>query len=423
MKRLLLLTGIFLLSLAVNAQNYNIVIKGGHVVDPKNNIDEILDIAIKDGKIAKVARNIDPDEGIQCVNAKGFYVVPGIIDMHVHVFHGNNLNQEYMDGPNSVPPDGFTFRVGVTTVVDAGCAGWRTFDTFKRQTIDRSKTRVLAFLNIVGEGMRGGPFEQNILDMNPKRTADFARKYSDDIVGIKLAHYSGRDWTPVKLAEEASLLADIPLMVDFGSANPALSLDTLFMQVFRPGDIYTHCFGGSPETGETRPGGREAIVNTKGELKPYVWKARERGILFDVGYGGSSFNYFQAIPAVKAGFYPDFISTDLHIGSMNSSMKDILSIMSKFLLMGMDFNSVIKSVTWDPARTLKREDLGNLSEGSEADVAILSMRKGKFGFWDRNGYKMEGKRKFECEMTIKGGQIVYDLNGLAEPLVVMRGRR
>jgi len=327
-----------------------------------------------------------------------------------------------MNGPSSVPPDGFTFRVGVTTVVDAGCAGWRTFDDFKRQTIDRSRTRVLAFLNIVGEGMRGGPFEQNIKDMDPKRTADFARKHSEDIVGIKLAHYSGRDWTPVKLAEEASLLADIPLMVDFGSASPALSLDTLFMQVFRPGDIYTHCYGGSPETGETRPGGREAIVNTKGELKPFVWEARRRGILFDVGYGGASFNYFQAVPAVKDGFYPDFISTDLHIGSMNSSMKDILNIMSKFLLMGMDLNSVIKSVTWDPAKTLRREDLGNLSEGSEADVAILNMRKGKFGFWDKNGYKMEGKEKFECEMTIKGGQIVYDLNGLAEPLVIPRTR-
>lgn len=212
--KLLLLTISLMITGLIKAQTYNIVIKGGHVIDPKNNIDEVTDIAVKDGKIALIAKNIEQKEAIQVVNAKGLYVTPGLIDIHVHVFNGTNLDQQYMNGPNAVPPDGFTFRVGVTTVVDAGCAGWRTFPEFKRQTIDISQTRVLAFLNIVGEGMRGGPFEQNQKDMDPKLAAEFALKNSKDIVGIKLAHYSGRDWTPVKLAEEACKLSNMPLMVD-----------------------------------------------------------------------------------------------------------------------------------------------------------------------------------------------------------------
>lgn len=415
---LIILTG----SILLDAQSYDIVIKGGHVIDPKNNINSIMDVGIRGGKIVAVAAKIDAKDARQIVSAQGMYVTPGLVDIHVHVFQGPYLDQQYMNGPNSVMPDGFTFRNGVTTVVDAGSAGMRTFPVFKRQVIDISQTRVLAFLNIVAEGMRGGPFEQNIKDMNAQRSAEFAVNNSDHIVGIKLAHFNGRDWTPVEIAEDAAKLADMPLMVDFGSANPALSLDTLFNHVFRPGDIYTHCFGGSQETLETRPDGREAIVNLKGEVKPYVWIAKKRGILFDVGYGGASFNYAQAVPAVKAGFYPDHLGTDLHIGSMNTSMKNMPDIMSKFLLIGMDLQSVIKASTWNPAVAIKRPELGNLSVGTEADVAILSLRKGEFGFYDKNGYKMKGNQRFECEMTIRAGRIVYDLNGIAVPLVVATKR-
>jgi dihydroorotase len=399
---------------SISAQSFNIVIKGGHIIDPKNNIDGVMDIAVKDGKIAMISKYIDEKEGAQVVNAQGFYVTPGLIDIHVHVFNGTNLEQQYMNGPNSIPPDGFTFRSGVTTVVDAGCAGWRTFPEFKKQTIDKSQTRVLAFLNIVGEGMRGDPFEQNIKDMDPKTTAEFAMKNSKDIVGIKLAHYNGHDWTPAKLAEEAGKLANIPFMVDLGGAAPALSLDSLFTKVFRPGDIFTHCFG---QLGASR----ESLVDLNtGKLKPFVWDAQKRGIIFDVGYGGISFAYSQAIPAVKSGFYPDAISTDLHIGSMNGAMKDMLTTMSKFLAMGMDLQSVIKASTWKPAKIIQREELGNLSVGSEADITILDIRKGKFGLFDYTGYKIETDKKIECEMTIRAGKIVYDLNGIANPVFVTR---
>ena len=148
------------------AQTYSIVIKGGHVIDPKNKIDGILDVAIRDGKIALVAESIDEKEGKLVIHAQDMYVTPGIIDMHVHVYYGTKTDQGLMNGPNSVQPDAFSFRAGVTTFVDVGSSGWRSFPDFKDQTIDNSQTRVLAFLNIVGEGMRGGPFEQTIKDMD-----------------------------------------------------------------------------------------------------------------------------------------------------------------------------------------------------------------------------------------------------------------
>ena len=398
------------------SQSYNIVIKNGHVIDPKNNIDAIMDIAISNGKIVQVAKNIDARNAIQVVNAKGLYVTPGLVDIHTHNFAGTHLDQAYMNGPNAVAPDGFTFRTGVTTVVDAGSSGWRTFPEFKKNIIDKSQTRVLAFLNIVGEGMRGGPYEQDVNDMDPKLTASVALANKKDIVGIKLAHYNGAEWIPADKAAEAGRIANVPVMIDFGGSTPPLSIEELFFKHLRPGDIFTHCFGQLTT--------REFIIDTlTKKVKPFVVEAQKKGIVFDVGFGGISFSFSQAIPAIKNGFYPNSISTDLHIGSMNNAMKDQLSVMSKILAIGMDLKSVIKASTWNPAVEIKREDLGNLSIGSDADVAILNLRDGKFGFFDYTGYKIETDKKLECEMTIRAGKIVYDLNGIASPIVVRQATR
>ena len=395
------------------AQQYAIVIKDGHVIDPKNNINATMDVAIQDGKIALVAKSIDAKQGRQVVNARGMYVVPGLIDIHGHVFYGTEKEHAYGNGTSAIPPDGFTFRVGVTTIVDAGGAGWKTFATFKENVIDNSQTRVLSFLNIVGEGMRGGVYEQNTNDMDPKMAAAVARRYRDHIVGFKVAHYSGPEWTPVDNAVKAGETAGIPVMIDFGGNNPPLSIRELFFDHLRPGDIYTHAFA--------QLGSREAIVDvSNNSVKQFVWDAQKRGIIFDVGYGGISFSFSQAIPALKNKFFPNTISTDLHIGSMNGSMKDMLSVMSKFHQMGMDIPSLIKASTWAPAVAIKREELGHLSAGAEADVALLKMREGDFGFYDYTGFRLKGNRKFECEMTIRGGRIVYDLNGIAEPVVIRR---
>ena len=394
------------------------------MIDPKNNIDGIMDVAIADGKIARVARNIDTKGAVQVVDAKGMYVTPGLIDLHTHVFFGTNLDQTYSNGPNALPPDSFTFRNGVTTIVDAGCSGWRDFETFKKQTIDLSQTRVLALLNIVGSGMRGGRFEQNVDDMDAGPTADMAKKYPELVVGVKLAHFNGYDWTPTDRAVEAGKRANIPVMIDFGGSTPTLSIEDLFLKHLRPGDIFTHCFGQLKT--------REPIVDVAtNKVKPFVWEAQKKGIIFDVGYGGISFAFSQAIPALKNGFYPNTISTDIHTGSMNNAMKDMLNVMSKFMAMGMPLQRVIRASTWNPAQAIRRPELGQLSVGSVADVAILNLHEGKFevrdtgyfGFFDYTGHKIEGKQKLACEMTIRKGKIVYDLNGIANPVVVTQQPR
>ena len=404
------------ISQAVYCQPYSIVIKGGYVIDPKNNIHDIMDIGIADGRISSIAKKIDASGALQVVDAKGLYVTPGLIDIHAHVFVGNEPDHTYSNGPLSLPPDGFTFRDGVTTVVDAGCAGWKNFATFKRQVIDISQTRVLAFLNIVGEGMRGGPYEQDTRDMDGKMTSLVARQFRNYIVGVKVAHYNGSEWTPVDEALKAGTLANIPVMIDFGGSNPPLPIEELFSQHLRPGDIFTHCFA--------LLNSRESLADTlTNKIKPFIWDARRKGIYFDVGYGGISFNFSQAIAGMKDKFYPNSISTDIHTGSMNAAMKDLLNVMSTFMAIGMKTEEVIQAATWNPAREIKHEELGNLSIGAIADIAILNVREGQFGFYDYTGYKTESRRKLECEMTIKGGRIVYDLNGIAVPVIINAAKK
>ncbi len=389
------------------AQEYDILIKNAHLIDPKNGIDQKMDVAITDGKIANVAARISESSAKTTVNAEGLFITPGLIDIHTHVFWGTKPDSYISNSYTSLPPDGFTFRAGVTTVVDAGSAGWRNFRLFKEQTIDQSKTRVFAFLNIVGSGMKGGAIEQNLTDMDAKLTAMVAKKYADNIVGIKLAHYSGPEWDPLQRAEEAGVLADVPVMVDFGGHTPVLSLERLFMDEFRPGDIFTHCFA--------HVNGRTSVVDDNGKVRPFVWEAQKKGIVFDVGHGGGSFLFDQAIPAMEQGFKPNSISTDLHTGSMNGGMKDMLNIMSKFLNMGMPLNEVIRASTWLPATYIKHEELGHLSVGAVADITVLNLKKGDFGFIDVKGVKMSGTQKLECELTIRDGNVVWDLNGISMP--------
>ena len=307
-----------------------------------------------------------------------------------------------------MPPDNHSFRNGQTTLVDVGGAGWRNFPQFKEQIIDRSRTRVLSFLNIVGSGMKGGKVEQNLTDMDAKQTATRIREYPGVIVGIKVAHYSGPEWDPITRAVEAGTETSVPVMVDFGGHTPPLSLEDLLLKYLRPGDILTHTYA--------HVRGRIPIVDEGGNVRPFVLEARKRGIVFDAGHGGGSFLYRQAVPATKQGFYPDVISTDLHTGSMNSGMKDILNTMSKFLNLGMPLPAVIKANTSRAAEVIKRKDLGHLGVGAEADVAVLNLRRGTFGFIDTGGGKMMGDQKLECELTVKAGQVMWDLNGLARPL-------
>lgn len=385
-------------------QQYDLLLKGGHVIDAKNHVSEIRDVAILDGKIAAVEGNIDPSKAFKVVDASGFYVMPGLVDIHVHVYASTGEAHSYA-GDNSVFPDGFTFRAGVTTVADAGCSGWRTFEDFKEHIIDRSKTRVLAFLNIVGHGMRGPKFENDLADMDPQPAAEMALKHKGLIIGIKTAHYAGPEWTPVEDAVKAGTIANIPVMVDFGANHKERPIDVLLTQKLRAGDIYTHCYSGL----------RNELDDT-GHVNKGMWAGRKRGVIFDVGFGGGSFAWRVVVPATEQDFWPDSISTDLHITSMNSAMKDMLNLMDHFLALGMSLDDVIARSTWNPAREIHHDELGNLSVGAPADVAVLRVVEGNFGFTDMYGAKMIGKQRLLCELTLRNGKVVYDLNGITRPL-------
>lgn len=407
--RLLAVVCVVLLgTVPVAGQEIDLLLKGGHLLDPKNGINEPMDLAISGKTILKVEKDIPSSSAKKTLDVSGLYITPGLVDMHVHVFHGTNTDSYIADAPTSLPPDGFTFRSGVTTVVDAGSSGWRNFRQFKEQTIDRSQTRVLALLNIVGTGMYGRFEEQNVMDMNPTMTAHMiSRLFPEILVGIKSAHYWG-DFTQVDIAVEAGKLADVPVMVDFGEHQPPNSIESLFMKHLRPGDIFTHTFSYGPNN-------RETIVDENLKVKPFVFEAQERGIRFDVGHGGGAFSFRQAIPAIEQGFLPDVISSDLHKDSMNGGFKDMANLLSKFMNMGLSLEEVILRATWNPAQVINREDLGNLDPGSEADIAVFRLVEGDFGFQDIRRTRIDGDRRLETELTLRAGRIVWDLNGINAP--------
>ena len=390
-------------SAAATEPRYDLLLQGGHVIDPKSGTSAVRDVAIANGKIAAVEARIDPALAFKVVDVSGLYVSPGLVDIHVHVYAGTGEKDSYA-GDNSLYPDGFTLRSGVTTVVDAGCAGWRNFADFKDRVIDRSRTRVLALVNIVGNGMRGGKFEQDLADMEAKPTADVALRHKGLVVGIKTAHYKGPEWAPVERAVEAGMAAGVPVMVDFGDNRPERPISGLLGRKLRAGDIYTHCYSGL-----------RLELEESGRLNSAMAEGRTRGVLFDVGHGGGSFSWGVAVPAIQERFLPDTISTDLHIGSMNTGMKDQLNVMSKFLALGLSLEEVIARSTWNPARAIRREDLGQLSVGAPADVTVLSLQAGRFGLVDSFGGKLTAEKKLACEMTLRDGKLVYDLNGLARP--------
>ncbi len=380
------------------AKRYDLLIKNGRVIDPKNNVSEERDVAIAADKIAAVAKNIDPASASKVVDARGLYVAPGFIDIHVHVYAGTGGRS--FTGDLSVYPDPHSFRAFTTTMVDAGSSGWRNFEDFKQRVIDRAKTRVFAFINIVGNGMGGGQIEQNTDDMDSQKTAEMAKKYPEVVVGFKTAHYAKPDWTAVDRVLEAGSLANLPVMVDYGRVLAERPHEEFYLKKMRPGDIYTHIY---------RP--MDPTLDENGKVRTYLFAAKKRGVIFDVGHGGGSLVWRYAVPAMKQGFVPDSISTDLHVGSMNSGMKDMVNVMSKFLNLGMPLDEVILKSTWNPAKEIRRETFGHLSVGAPADIAVFRLERGAFGFVDSEKMLLKGSQRLACEMTLMGGNVMWDLNG------------
>lgn len=384
--------------IAIAQQTYDLVLKGGHVIDPRNGIDALMDVAIRGGRIAAVAANIAPAEAKRTIDVAGLYVTPGLVDIHVHVFHTTSVPSAWA-GDNSIAPDSFSFRAGVTTMVDAGSSGYRNFGQFRSTVIDRVRTRVLALVNIAGYGMMTNLVEQDTADMSPERTAEVARKNKDVVVGIKSAHFEGPDWTSVDRAIAAGKLAGIPIMVDFGWFRAERPYWQLVSERLRPGDISTHMFRGSVPW-----------IDEKGKLYPYLQQARARGVKFDVGHGSGSFVMRNAAPAIAQGFYPDSISTDLHAGSMNAGMMDMPTMMSKLMALGMPLKEAVLRSTWNPAQIIGRPEFGHLNVGAVADVSVWNLVKGEFGFRDFAGGKIEAKQRLVCEMTLKDGEVMWDWN-------------
>lgn len=395
----------FALSLVAQPQ-YDLILKGGHVIDPKNRIDQITDIAISNGHIARVAADIADSTARKVIDVKGLYVTPGLIDMHTHLYQRCVLPPDVpkIAGPvpsEGVDPDGFSFRSGVTTMVDAGSTGWREFPDFRDRIINKASTRVLAFLNIVGTGMGTGR-EDDPAVMDAQAAADMAKANPAIIVGFKSAHYAGPGWYSVDNAVAAGKMAKLPVMVDFGLITADRNIENLFLKKLRPGDIYTHCFSGHRE---------EVLAN--GELNPAMWAGRKRGIIFDIGYGSASFYWYVAVPAYKAGFYPDSVSTDLHKENMNAAMQSIDNVMSELMDLGSSFADVVRMATWAPAQEIRRPQLGSLDVGSEADIAVLRIEQAQIGFLDCAGARKPGTQRIVCDLTLRKGKVVWDRNGLA----------
>jgi len=400
-----------LITLAQTSPRYDLLLKGGHVIDPANHIDEVRDVAVFQGKIAAVEKDIPADQAGKVVDVSNLVVTPGLIDIHYHVGHGGApLNWFTPEGrvhalPLGIPAD-LALQAGVTTIVDAGTAGAETFLQEKEEVIDRAKVRVLAFLNIVGNGMQGG-LEQSLDEMDPKVCAATIKKYPDIIVGVKTAHFWTSEpwdaehvpWAAVDRAIECATLANVPVMYDFWP-RPERTYEDLLLKKMRPGDIHTHVFA------QQFP-----IILADGKLNPALAEARARGVIFDVGHGSGSFWFRNAVPAEKQGFIPDSMSTDLHTGNYNEV--SMTNVMSKFLAMGVPLDDIIRRSTVNPAAEIRRPELGTLTVGKDADIAVLEFSKGHFSYIDCGVARFDGNVKLTARMTIRAGRILYDPSGLS----------
>ena len=371
---------------------YDLLLKGGRVIDPANDIDGKMDVAVTGDRIAAVAPDIPVSRGRTVVPLDGLVVTPGLIDIHVHAF-GGYVGWLVID-PHALPN-------GVTTVVDTGGAGWQRFEEFKDTVMATSATRVLAFVNIVGAGMEGA-VEQEVSEMDPEPCAEMISRHPDVVVGSKTAHFGGHGWEAADGAIRAARLSGTIAMMDFAPTPQRPYSDML--DKLSPGDIHTHLYA-------------QHIPLLDAELKvnDYVVEARRRGIVFDLGHGGGSFWFRIAVPALAQGFGPDTISTDLHKVSSLLPNAQMPETMSKFLNLGMSLQEVVRRSTVEPARVIRRPELGTLSVGAEADIAVLELLRGSFGFVDSGHARLRGDQRLQCALTVRAGDVVWDRNGLSWP--------
>jgi dihydroorotase len=397
-------------ALGQESPRYDTVLKGGHVIDLANRINQQMDVAVLNGKIARVDRNIPASAGKSIVDVSGYYVTPGLIDLHICCYYTR------LDLTPSVIADHHCLPSGVTTCCDGGTAGADSFEDFKK-IIDRSKMRILSFLNIAAPGAQAGGAEQDPAQFKVQLAADTAKKYPNLIIGFKTGHYGGKfsetrlPWASMDAVVNAGRLTGLPVLADFTPQPaqgkfPARSYREFLLEKMRPGDIVTHCLAD-----------RYAFLKEDGTLNPDVAKAKARGVKFDLGHAGGSFNLRRVVPAVQQGFIPDSISADLFADTPYTVGINLANVMSKFLCLGVPLEEVIRRTTVNPAQMIHRPELGALSVGSAADIAVFEILKGKFAYLGSFGGKIVGNQKLQCVLTMFGGKILYDHPyGLSVPL-------
>ena len=370
----------------------DLLLKGGHVIDPANGIDVPMDVAVSGIKISAVAPDLPASSARRVADVSGCYVTPGLIDLHAHAW----------GSVAAMFPDEMCLPYGVTTMLDAGGSGWRNFDEFRERRIVPAVTRVFALLNIVGAGMAGDDSEQNVADMDAGATAENILARRDIVVGVKTAHFRGPGWENVDRAIEAAEASGTFVMVD-QNALESRTTDRLLLEKLRPGDIATHCYAWN-----------KPIIGNDGMVKEHFWRARENGVQFDVGSGNNSFSFAMAKPAVEQGFLPDTVSTDTRRKSLLSTFATMPETMTKMLAAGMPLADVVERSTVTPARQLGHPEIGTLSVGADADIAVLELAEGRFGLTDggRTGFRrMDVDRRLVPQMTVREGTVVWDLNG------------
>jgi dihydroorotase len=375
---------------------YDLLIQGGKVVDPSQDLEAVRDVAVRAGKIARIERRIPPAQARQVVKAEGKIVTPGLIDLHTHVF-------PYV-GPYGIEADPYCVTRGVTTVVDAGTSGAFTFPAFRRFIMERAATRIRALLHVVAIGMVAGstPNMGELEDLrycDPKLAAGVAKEHRDLVVGFKIRfsqQYTGtNDLEGMKRARVAADLAGLPVMIHIGGSYSPLPK---FLALMKQGDVVTHSFNSHPH----------GLLDGRGKLLPEVLEARRRGVLFDVGHGAGSFSFEVMEESLAQGFRPDTISSDLYSANIQGPVYDLTTTLSKFLLLGLSLREVVKRATVNAARVFNfGAEIGTLKPGAEADVAVLELREGEFTFTDSDGKTRAGKQKLVPVVTVRAGKLYY----------------
>jgi dihydroorotase len=372
---------------------FDLVLRGGRVVDPSQKLDAITDVAFSGGKVAAVGNALKTDPGTDVRDVSGYIVTPGLIDLHTHVYWGGTSL--------GVDAEEFCRTSGVTTAIDTGSAGPGNFAGFRKHVIEPCQVRILAYLHVSHAGIFGfshrvmvGESEEIRL-MNPIDAVQVADANRDLIVGIKVrvgrTSSGASGIVPLQIALEVANEVGMPLMCHIDHPPPTYEE---VVSLLRPGDVLTHAFRPFPN----------APCTAQGTVKQVVLQARERGVLFDIGHGRGSFAFKTARAMLANGFYPDTISSDVHILCINGPAFDQVTTMSKFLCMGMPFPDVVAASTVNAAMALRRHELGSLKPGSVGDATLLSIKEGKFDYEDVVGEHLIGDRRIISEGVVVGGR-------------------